>query len=237
MNRILFEDKQDEYVLRADDTRLEHARNVLRVKPGDVLDIGVVNGAVGKGRVEEVTRDSICIAVKWGEVPLALPGVTLLIALSRPQTMKKVLYEATTLGVRRIVVFPAGRSDPAFGQSRLWQDNRWRGYLVEAAAQAFDTRIPDFRKMESIEAALVASGDSRGRWYMDVYGRGARLGAAEDDLPCALAIGPERGWNANDYKSLDAHGFHGVCMGKRVLRVETATVAALTIIMHQIQLM
>lgn len=227
MNRILFEQRQSRYELPSGDERLEHARNVLRVKEGDSLDIGVVNGPVGKGIVDQVEQGKITMDCEWGLEPPPLPPVTLAIALSRPQTMRKVLFEATTLGVSRILVFPAERSDPAYAQSRLWRTGQWREYLVRAAAQAFDTRIPIMEICSDSDACFEKLITTAERWVLDVHApKGHHLPLSRQG-ECAIVIGPERGWSRKEQFMFANKGLQAFQLGTRVLRVETAVVVAL----------
>lgn len=227
MNRILFEEQSGYYELAKGDDRLEHVRNVLRVKEGDLLDIGVVNGPAGKGLVEKVGFEKIMLKCEWGDIPPPLPPVTLAIGLSRPQTMRKVLFEATTLGVSRILVFPGDRSDPAYAQSRLWQSGQWREYLVRAAEQAFDTRIPELEIYSNREACFDKLNTVAERWVLDVHAPNDHHFPKSRPEECAIVIGPERGWSRKEQVMFRDQGYQLFQLGPRILRVETAVVVAL----------
>jgi 16S rRNA (uracil1498-N3)-methyltransferase len=231
MNRILLDHRAPGYALPAGDPRFDHARGVLRLQIGDLFDIGVIDGPVGKGRVTAIGDTQLHFAAEWGEPPPPLPPVTLLIGLARPQTMKRVLHEATTLGVARIVVCATGRSDPAYSRSQLWTEGGWHGLLVQGAEQAFCTRLPQVDIVADLAAAvaILATGDRR--LALDPYESVGPLAAGvAGAASVTLAIGPERGWNANDRRMLRAAGFTLVGVGSRILRVETATVAALAVV-------
>ena len=197
------------------------------MKIGDQLDIGVVNGPVGKGTVEQIEKEEITLTSEWGAEPPPLPPVTLAIALSRPQTMRKVLFEATTLGVCRILVFPADRSDPAYARSRLWETGQWRDYLLRAAEQAFDTRIPELELLENLDSCMAQLSGVEYKLFLDVYaGDESKFKITNSGTSC-LAIGPERGWTRTEQAKFKANGFQAFHLGNRILRVETATVVAL----------
>lgn len=229
MNRILFDTRAEDYRLAPGDPRLEHARGVLRVRPGDVLDIGVVNGPAGRGTVTRISVDGVDIAASWGSPPPKPPDIRLLVGMPRPQTARKILFEATTLGVRAIHFFASRKSDPAYARSTLWSSGEWRAHLVRGAEQAFDTRIPEVthgRTLPEIVATLPADAP---RLALDVYEGTAPLRETRPAPPLVLAVGPERGWAADDRETLRAAGFRLVHLGPRVLRVETAVVAALVL--------
>ncbi len=230
MNRILFEAGFDRTTLPASDPRLEHIRGVLRAKPGDVLDIGIINGATGKGTVLASGPEGLVLAAQWNAPPPALPEVSLLVGMPRPQTARKILFEATTLGVDRLVFFNADRSDPAYGKSRLWTTEEWRTHLVRGAEQAFDTHLPEIVHEAALDTAIGCIDDERCRLALDVYEGTASLGARIPEGGAALAIGPERGWTSRERTLFRSNGFELVHLGPRVLRVETSAVAALALL-------
>jgi RsmE family RNA methyltransferase len=74
------------------------------------------------------------------------------------------------------------------------------------------------------------------RFALDNYEAGYSIGSASLSLPLALALGPERGWSTDERNLLRSAGFEVVHIGRRVLRVETACVAALGIIKTDLHL-
>jgi RsmE family RNA methyltransferase len=230
MNRILFPEKEAARVLEVGDPRLEHVRGVLRLKPGDHFDVGLVNGPTGKARIVSISASRLELEVTWGDVPALPPPVTLLIGMPRPATARKLLKETPTLGLRRLLFSATGRSDPAYARSRLWTSEEWRKLLQEGVEQAFDTHLPEVVRAASLEEGLAALPEAGTRLALDVYEGTCPLSEA---LPSTgsvvMALGPERGWNRDDRALLRGAGFTLVSMGKRVMRVETAAIAALTL--------
>lgn len=231
MNLLLFEEQAASYRVEADDPRLDHVRNVLRCRVGDSLCIGVVNGPKGTARVETIHADHLIVAAEWeSREPPPLPPVELWIALPRPQTARKILFEGTTIGVAAIRFFNAARSDPAYARSSLWSTGEWRQCCWRGAEQAFDTRLPEVSWGDSLESRIGRAPSGATRWALDVYeGREALSQAKPGAPPLILALGPERGWAAADRELLRANGFHLHHLGERVLRLETAALAALLI--------
>lgn len=231
MNIILFPTRADRYQLAARDPRLEHVRGVLRLGAGDQFAIGVVDGPTGKATILRCDRDELEIAAVWGEEPPALPPVRLLVGLPRPATARKVLTEATSLGVARIDFFAAARSDPAYARSSLWRDDAWRSACILGAEQACTTRLPEVQCHAALAAALAATAPGATRIALDVYEGTRRLApCARIAVPVAIAFGPERGWTAPERRQLRAAGFTLQHLGPRVLRLETAVTAALALV-------
>lgn len=232
MNRILLEEQASAYKLDSRDPRFEHVRGVLRMRVGDSFDVGVINGPAGKARVEALDKDSLSISVDWGSPPPPPPPVDLIVGMCRPATARKILATVPTLGVMRVIFVPSSRSDPAYRKSSLWESGEWRARLIEGVEQAFDTHLPELILPESLEEGLQLVAGVDKRLALDVYEAKEPLSkcALGPDEPVALAIGPERGWSGRDRRLLREAGFTMVSLSERVLRIETAVVAGLTLL-------
>jgi RsmE family RNA methyltransferase len=152
--------------------------------------------------------------------------------LPRPQTARDILRDATTLGVAALHFFPAKKSERGYGQSKLWKSDAWRQCVINGAAQAFDTRLPQVNHYASLAEAIAASTATTTRLALDNYEATASLD--RHDLPgdagAVIALGPERGWADDERALLRARDFSLVHLGPRVLRTETACIAAVTIL-------
>lgn len=227
MNLVLFASDELGAPLSADDPRVRHVRTVLRRAPGEAFDAGVVDGPIGRAVLDD-GADGVRVRFTAGRPPPPLPPVTLVLGMCRPQTARDVLRDATTLGVRAIHVVTTARSDPGYAQSTLWRGDEAARQLRIGAAQAFDTRLPTWSAGRTLAAVLAGLPADGARIALDPYeGAGPLLPVAGE---VTVAIGPERGWDAADRATLRAHGFTLVGLGPRVLRVESAVVAALAII-------
>ncbi len=237
-----------------------HVLEVLRRREGEVFDAGVVNGPRGKAVVRHIAAGHLELIFNWGKEPSPLPPLTLIMGLPRPQTARKILNEAATFGVTGLHFVATERSDPNYAASTLWSSGEWRRHLLAGAAQAFDTRIPEVTWTWSLPEAICESGrggltgfhDSSLRAHnspdgnsvlspndasplliaLDNYEASVRLGAVElePSRGVCLALGPERGWGGNDRSVLRKNGFLLAHLGERVLRAETAVIAALGIV-------
>lgn len=227
MNLVLLETAELPHPLAPDDPRVRHVRGVLRRAPGEPFDAGLVDGPMGTATLEYT---DVGVRVRFTPVrePPALPPITLLIGMCRPQTARDVLRDATTMGVRAIHVVVTQRSEPGYAQSSLWSSGEWRRHLLTGAAQAFDTRLPEVQAGRTLTETLAALPDDAARLALDNYEAEAPLGARAG--PVVLALGPERGWGPTDRDALRAHGFRLAHLGSRVLRLESACVAGLAVL-------
>lgn len=238
MNLVLFEPGELDRPLPRTDRRARHVVEILRRKPGEPFDAGVINGPRGKAVI--LAEDAATLTLQFtplgGESPRE--PLALIVGLPRPQTARDILRDATTLGVGTIDFVRTERSEPSYAQSTLWSSGEWRRHAIAGAEQAFDTRLPDITHGATLATALARLGATE-RFALDNYEAAERLGACEvrPDRAVALAIGSERGWSDEERVLLREHRFLFVHLGARVLRTEAAVLAAVTLIRAQLGLM
>lgn len=234
MNLILFERAELAAPLPRRDPRATHVIETLRMCEGDRFDAGIVNGARGKARIVSVTTDSITLEFALDVAPLPPDPIDVVVGLPRPQTARRILHDASALGVRRVTFASTARSDPNYAASRLWTSGEWRRHLVDGAQQAFDTTIPEVAW--NLPLAEAAAGAQRGlRIAFDNYEASSALSQllrSRNGVPAgvSLAFGPERGWDTADREALRTSGFALASLGRRVLRVETAIASAVAVL-------
>ena len=112
-----------------------------------------------------------------------------------------------------------------------------KGNLLDGAAQAFSTRLPEVSVGGSLQSVVDQLPSGACRLALDNYEASDPLSRAEVSLPVALAAGPERGWSVEEREALRGSGFTLVHLGERVLRVETACVAAVAITKARLDLL
>jgi 16S rRNA (uracil1498-N3)-methyltransferase len=237
MNLILFEQSEVGRPLPLNDPRAQHLIGTLRRTPGQSFDVGMVNGPRGKAVIARNGAEGLELEFAWGEAPPPLPAVTLIVGLPRPQTARKILQEATALGVGEIWMVRSERSEPSYAESHLWTTGEWRRHLLAGAEQAFCTRLPEVRAGATLAEALQRAASISTRLALDNYESPEPLATVSlSGFPAALAVGPERGWSATDRQALRSAGFSLAHLGPRVLRVETACVAGLAILKSRLGL-
>ena len=237
MNLILFEPAELSVPLPRTDPRAAHLLGVLRRSAGDTFDAGLVNGPRGKGTLVVIGDQALTLTFAWGAAPPPPEPVVLLIGLPRPQTARDILREATALGAGALHFFRAEKSEASYAQSTLWSSGEWRRHLVTGAEQAFDTRLPVVTHGETLAATIAALPANATRLALDNYESPQPLSAVALAAPVALAFGPERGWSAAERDLLRANGFALAHLGPRVLRSETAVIAALAVVRAKLGLM
>jgi RsmE family RNA methyltransferase len=231
MNLILFEPGEFERQLPLGDPRAIHILKILGRQPGEPFDAGIVDGARGKARYIKVSKTGLDLEFEPNVSPPDPEPITLLIGLPRPQTARRVLREASTIGVGAIHFFLTSRGDPGYEKSTLWSSGKFRRHLIAGTEQAFATRLPRISHGHKLDEVLARLDNHPTRLALDNYESESRLADAPlTGTPAVLAVGSERGWSVSERGALKKGGFRLVDLGSRVLRTETAVVAGLAIL-------
>lgn len=230
MNIILFDKHEIDGPFRRDDPRVEHVLNVLRREVGDSTDVGLVDGPRGKAILKSLDEDEVVFDFTWTEEPPALLPIDLIVGLSRPQTCRKILQEATTLGVRNILFATTERAEPSYASSKLWTTDEWERLVRAGVEQAFSTRFPAVKFGVSISDCIESTNSTAVRICLDNYEATTSLrDACSQSQSVVLAVGSERGWTENERELFRQNGFALAHLGDRPLRTETAVVASVSI--------
>lgn len=207
--------------------RLAHVREVHRAQVGDELAVGLLGGAMGRGRVLRLDAGALELALVLDEAPPPKLPLSLVIALPRPKVLNRVVAAAASLGAGRIVLLNAWKVEKAYWSSPRLQPDSLRQQLLLGLEQARDTVLPELRLarlfrpfVEDELPELLAGGT----------GLLAHPGPGETvpevlAAPLTLAIGPEGGWIEAEVRSLIKAGLRPLSLGPRILRTETALAA------------
>lgn len=231
MNLLLFSSTELGAPLSRSDARARHLLEVLRRGVGDEFDAGLIDGPRGKGRLDAIAEDALTLSFRWTVAPVAADTITLLLGLPRPQTARDILRDATTLGVAALHFVATEKTEPSYATSSLWRDGEWRRHVLAGAEQAFCTQTPAVHAGQSLATTLAALPAGHRLVALDNYEAPLSLRDCplRPEQPLVLALGPERGWGAQDRAALRAAGFEFAHLGSRVLRLETAVVVALAL--------
>jgi RsmE family RNA methyltransferase len=235
LNLLLLDQKVSLLSLTRDDPRAVHLCSILRVKVGDEIDLALKNGPRGKGIVCTLSNERLELDIRWLSPHSSdFFPVHLFVGFARPQTCRKILEQASALGVERLSFFKAEKGDPSYPNSRLWTTEEWSKRIDLGVEQAFASFVPTCSTHPSLSHALSSLGAEKGlRVAMDNYEAVGPLAVPKEtgDQGIALALGPERGWSPCERELLRSQQFKLHHMGKRVLRLETAVVASLSILL------
>lgn len=217
--------------LRLPASAARHALRVLRLKVGDRVTLFNGDGRqyaaclLAGGERQACARIDTAAAPER-ESPLRL---TLVQALARGEKMDWVVQKATELGAVRIVPVVSTRSevrlDAVRGEKRV---DHWRAIAIAACEQSGRNVLPEIAAPLALEAFLAADTEPTPvRWVLQPGQAGGlrSLGALPPVM--TVAVGPEGGFDASDLSRLYAAGYRELSLGPRILRTETAGIAAL----------
>lgn len=215
------------------ETVANHLTRVLRLREGDECVLFNGDGQDHVARLLSVGKREARVEVVSSlpvdrESPLRL---TLIQGIARGEKMDLILQKATELGVARIQPVNAERTEVKLDAERL--DKRvahWRSVVISACEQSGRARVPELSPPLGLAQAAQASDASGLRLLLDPIGDLSLAGLPAPTGAGAgivVAIGPEGGWSPRDREILLASGFLGLRLGPRILRTETAGLAAI----------
>jgi len=216
-------------------TEFRHAVKSLRLRKGEVITI-IDGEAEYSARIERVSAGSAeaLILGRSGGTRDSSCQVTLCQALIKIPRFEIILEKATELGVACIVPLVTERSVRAAPGSERYE--RWERILRSAACQCGRVTVPTLlhpvpfsRALESVHASLGL-----------ILSPSASLQHISRIVPdgidsAALFLGPEGGFSDGELRQASGCGLHPISLGRRILRAETAAIASLSVLFHELE--
>ena len=211
----------------------KHLTRVLRVEPGQRYEISD-NRGVWLSEVATARKDRVIFrTLERVEESPAPVSISLYAALIKFDHFEWLIEKATELGVDAITPFEARRSERGLDRAAGKRVERWRRIAVEASEQSRRDHLPVIDDPVSFENVVNAAAEFR---YALDESAGAVLllqtipNARSASDRVALLLGPEGGWTDEERKAFLDAGWTAVSLGPRILRAETAAIAALAIV-------
>ena len=210
--------------------RHKHILKFLKPAVGDKLCVGLINGKIGTGRIVTIDDKSVEMGLSLiQDPPHPVPG-TLILAMPRPIVFNRLLGHITAFGIKNVVLLHSKRVEKSYWNSPVLKEENIKAQLILGLEQAKDTIMPEvsfrmrFKPFVKDELPGIVKG---ARAFL------AHPECAALVLPCGvkgaftLVIGPEGGFLPDEVEAFKMAGCRCVSLGERILRVETAVVAAL----------
>ena len=215
----------------------EHMARVLRAQPGMQADV-VAGGHVFHAEVAAVTPLEVRFnLIRELEADPALP-ITLVVSIFKFDHMEWGIEKATELGVAAVAPVIARRTEKHLAQAAGKRVERWRRIAHEAAKQSRRSDVPLIHdpvplaqrvRAASENTRIVLAEQERSTTLRSVVEEA--VNAAQNQMPSLeLALGPEGGWAPEEEALFDTNGWRAASLGPRILRAETAAIAALSVI-------
>ena len=209
-----------------------HVTRVLRLGVGDALTLFNGDGMDYPGRIAALGRGTVDAEVTGrmaarAESPLS---VTLVQGIARAERMDLVVQKATELGVAAIAPVATARSVVKLdAESRDRKAAHWRGIAVAACEQCGRARVPVITEPVTF-AAWLARPAAAPRFLLSPDAEASLAAAARGTRTAELLVGPEGGLEDTERNAATAAGYQACRLGPRVLRSETAAIAALAVL-------
>lgn len=215
-------------LLKLDDESAHYLRTVLRLKRG--AELTVFNGSDQEfaAVVSEVHREQVCLQVgesrqRSVESPL---DIRMAIGISRGERMDLVIQKAVELGVARITPLFTEHCVVRLDETRRGNRNaHWQKIIRGACEQSGRNRIPDLDAAQTLKDFLLNRPETG--LFFDPLAESGLSGLPKPEGTLVLLAGPEGGFAEHEREAARLAGYKPVRLGPRILRTETAALAAL----------
>jgi 16S rRNA (uracil1498-N3)-methyltransferase len=213
----------------------DHLVRVLRARVDQEFDIAA-GAVVRRGRIVTIREGRVEFDL-GEEVPAAaMPDVTLLLAIFKFDRMEWAIEKCTELGVSRIVLVIARRTDAHLASAAAKRAERWTRIAIQSAEQSRRARPPEIVAPLKLKDAVIDGAAD----FRVVLAESEEETLLRNVLPSqqersvVLAIGPEGGWAEDELQLFLQSGWTSASLGPTILRAETAAIAAVAITMAEL---
>jgi len=208
-----------------------HLARVLRAAPGQTCDV-VAGGHLHRAEILTVAPDEVRFLLHEELSNQSALPLHLLLAVFKFDRFEWALEKAVELGVARVTPILATRTEKHLVAAAAKRCERWRRIALESAQQSRRGDSPAIDAPLPLADALASAADAPRRILLAETEQETPLAAAltaNPGAPTALAVGPIGGWTNVEMQAFAAAQWQAVTLGPRILRAETAAIAALAI--------
>ncbi len=222
---------------------VHHLGQVLRMKPGDTLQISDGSGTDFFGEIQTISREEIRVHILYDQPSVhELPGqIVLFQGLPKGDKMEWIIQKGVELGVHAVVPVAMSRSVVRLDAKKAkGKVERWQAIAEGAAKQSKRGIVPQILPVMSVEEALVHSRSLEQKLLPYEGAKGMQetreiLSAIVPGQSIGIWIGPEGGIAPEEVALAEDAGFHRITLGKRILRTETAGLCLLSVLMFMLE--
>ncbi len=236
---------------------VKHIGSVLRAAPGDPLELSDGAGTDYDVVIEHISKDSILTKITGSRPNRTEPpiDVTLFQGIPKADKMDFIIQKCIEMGIKRIIPVMTARTVVRFANKKDADSKvtRWSRIALEAAKQCDRGIVPEIGEPVSFDTAVKQASDfdlkllpyeeesrSSLRKQLRDFSAGRSAPTGNDEAGAyrkstvAVFIGPEGGFSPAEAEKAVQGGFASVTLGPRILRTETAGLAAAAIIMYEL---
>ncbi|WP_019674110.1 16S rRNA (uracil(1498)-N(3))-methyltransferase [Psychrobacter lutiphocae] len=204
--------------------QVRHIQQVLKLKVGERLKVGQVNGALGSAQIAQILTDKVVLTdIELDSKPPTKLDLKIVLALPRPKVLRRLIMDMTAIGVSDIVLVNSYRSDKSYWQSPMLK--RLDEFVIAGLQQGVDTVPPTIHLKQRfkpfVEDELPQMIAGKRAAVMHPYAIASFSEFTNDGgLPQLLCIGAEGGWIDYEVQLFQAQGCQALNLGDRILRTE-----------------
>jgi 16S rRNA (uracil1498-N3)-methyltransferase len=217
----------------------KHLRTVLRLGPGDLVELVDGRGTIARAQIETITHNRATFTILDNLSPGSESWLHVTIAqgMLKDKKMDMLIRHLTELGICQWLPFFSSRSIPKPDATRLSsRRERWDKIAKEALKQCGRTMLPIINSPVQMEELLEATQayDKKIAFWENAT---VPLAASNESTlkpieKIIVLIGPEGGFSTAEMDAAKARGFISCSLGPRILRAETASLAAATLVQY-----
>ncbi len=211
-----------------------HIAKALRMRPGEAMTLCDGKGTDFDGVLETVTDRQVTVRITASRPSQAEPtlAVTLYQGLPKGDKMDWIVQKAVELGVTAVVPVATRRSVARLEGKADKKQERWQRIAAEAAGQCGRGILPAVERPLSWSQALSRLSEEPALVFYEGGGQPLRELVTPSTRRLSVFVGPEGGFDPEEIDAIRRQGGGVATLGPRILRCETAPLAALTLLMH-----
>ena len=206
--------------------RAQYVKEWHEVQEGLQLKAGVWGRQLGSATVLEISAEQVVLEIELNHEAPPREDIDLVVAVPRPQTVKKILQLAAMSGIKKLHLVKTARVVKSYLQSKTLREENIRLELLKGLEQGCDVVAPQVELYSSLRVCLDQWRSASSQCIKVVADTQATGTLAQFRLargqPMAVAIGPESGWQPFELDDFRTAGFTAINIGNRMLRVDVA---------------
>lgn len=246
MNMIYLARGESGSLLPPSDRRWKHVRTILKKTSGDTLAAGCEDGTTGVAKITRMDDDGLILSYTATAQATPLQPLRVLMGFPRPIQAGRIIKDLTSLGVSSLWFTLSELGEKSYAESTFFRTGSFSQHLIEGVEQAANPLMPDVRTFWSLSRALAELGSTQGsgmgrkcsKILLHPDDKNPMISMIPDiETPLTLAIGSERGWTKAEIELFIQNGFTAARLGSRILKTETAALAAVSVILARLGVM
>ena len=220
---------------------VNHIKNVLRKKPGDVISI-VSDGIYYKSKIISLSSECVqCEIIERNKEVVSGPNITIFQGLAKADKIEYIIQKCTELGVYEIIPTEMKRCVVKIDEKdKLKKIERWKKIAEVASKQSLRNDILKVDRILNLDQAIEIFNEydyiiMAYEKEMNNTLKSVIRSIEKKNLKIAVIIGPEGGIDEEEVKKLIDNGAISVSLGKRILRTETAPVVISSILIYELE--